>query len=145
VGAPRISGYSGTPLPKKLGIGAEAVVALIQAPPGFERVLGALPDGVRFVSDLRRPADLIMLFARSQSDLARRLPAAVRAVGDGAQMWIAWPKKTSALAADLTEREVRAMGLATGLVDYKICAIDDTWSGLKFTSRRGPRAVAPRR
>jgi hypothetical protein len=138
-----MSGYSGTPLPKKLGIGPEAVVALLQAPDGFERTLGALPPGVRFVKALRGPTDLILLFARSQADLARRLDAAARAVagGDG-MMWIAWPKKTSSMAGDLSEREVRAMGLATGLVDFKICAIDDDWSGLKFSRRRRPGAAA---
>ena len=110
------SGYSGTPLPKKLGIGAESVVALLGAPAGFERTLGTLPDGVRLVQTLRGHVDLIVLFARSQADLGRRL--------------------------DLTEREVRAMGLATGLVDYKICAIDADWSGLKFTQRRRAGAAA---
>jgi hypothetical protein len=135
-----MSGYSGTPLPKKLGIGPEAVVALLGAPTGFERTLGALPDGVRFLPALRGRVDLILLFARSQADLKRRLGPAARAVTAGVGMWIAWPKKTSPLARDLTEREVRAMGLATGLVDYKICAIDADWSGLKFTQRRAGAA-----
>ena len=135
-----MAGYSGTPLRRKLGIGPEAVVALLGAPTGFERTLDDLPAGVRFVKALRGQVDLILLFAHSQADLGQRLQPAARAVTAGVGMWIVWPKKTSPMAKDLTEREVRAMGLATGLVDYKICAIDDDWSGLKFTQRRSGAA-----
>jgi hypothetical protein len=134
---PAPAGYSGTPLPQKLGIKPGAVVWLAGAPKDFERTLGALPAGARLVR--RAPAkgaDLVLLFADSRVRLARELPAIVRALGrDG--LWIAWPKKASGVATDLGEAFVRESGLALGIVDFKICAIDATWSGLKFQRRKG--------
>ncbi len=138
--APAVPGtmdaYSGTPLPKKLGIRAGSVIALLGAPSGFERNLGLLPQGVRFVRRLRGRPLMIILFAKSRLDLARRLPAAIQAMPEGGSLWIAWPKQASAKAADLTEGHVRTTGLRAGLVDYKICAIDGVWSGLRFARRR---------
>jgi CheY-like chemotaxis protein len=128
--------YSGTPLPRKLGIGAEAVVALSGAPEGFEKILGALPGTARLKRDLRGGADVILLFTRTRAELRRRFPAAARALADRGKLWIAWPKKTSELAADLSQSEVRAHGLAHGFVDFKIAALDATWSGLCFSRRR---------
>jgi CheY-like chemotaxis protein len=131
-----ITGYSGTPLPRKLGIKPGSVVALLGAPAGFQRTLGTLPKDVQLRKQARAGADLIILFAKSRADLDRRLPPAMRALRDRAGLWIAWPKKTSQLAGDLTQTVVRATGLDAGLVDYRICAIDDTWSALLFTRRR---------
>ncbi len=128
-----MAGYSGTPLPKKLGIKPGAAVALLCAPDGFE---ANLPEDVRAVRALRGPCDLILLFVRSRAELHRRLPAAQRALAEKGGLWIVWPKKTSALAGDLTQQAVRETGLASGLVDYKICAVDETWSGLLFAWRR---------
>jgi len=131
-----MDGYSGTPLAKKLGICAGANVLLLGAPTGFERQLGALPDGVKVVKRAQGKGNLILLFATSQADLRRRFPVARRAMADRAGMWIAWPKQASGVATDLREPHVRAFALAAGLVDYKVCAIDATWSGLLFTERK---------
>jgi len=131
-----LAGYSGTPLPKKLGIKAESTVALLGAPPGFEKTLGRLPDGVRLRHDARGRPDRIVLFVRSTAELARRFPVAARALAPGGGLWIAWPKKASGVETDLTQTHVREFGLGRQFVDYKICAIDDTWSGLQFARRR---------
>ncbi|MBI2956317.1 MAG: DUF3052 family protein [Acidobacteria bacterium] len=132
-----MQGYSATPLPKKLGIRAGSVVALLGAPAGFERRLGTLPENIRLVSRLGSAADLILLFARSRAELERRFGSARRALAEGGGIWIAWPKQASGVSTDLTQNEVRAFGLRAGLVDYKVCAIDPTWSGLLFARRRG--------
>jgi len=132
-----LAGYARTPLVKKLGIKENSVVALVDAPPGFENVLGRLPTGASLERRNRGPSDLIIWFTKTSKELERGIARMAKQVGDGG-MWIAWPKKTSPLAADLTGNEVRRVGLATGLVDYKICAIDADWSGLKF-ARRKPR------
>ena len=133
-----MAGYSGTPLPKKLGIKPSSVVALVGAPQGFEDTLGELPDGVSLRRGARGRRDLTIWFTRSLKDLERRVERLAALVGDGG-LWIAWPKKASGLATDLTQAHVRKAGLARGLVDYKICAIDETWSGLKFSRRKARR------
>jgi len=133
------AGYSGTPLPKKLGIKPGSRVALLGAPPGFEKTLGALPEGAILRRDARSISGVVVLFARSQRDLARRFPSAVRALADPGALWIAWPKKASGVASDLGEAEVREFGLAAGLVDYKVAAIDATWSGHCFARRKPSR------
>jgi CheY-like chemotaxis protein len=130
-----MAGYSGTPLAKKLGIRAGSVVALLHAPPGFAPQIEPLPEGVR-LQEKPAGASRMLLFARSQADLARRFPAAERALPEKGGLWICWPKKASGIASDLSEPAVRAFGLARGLVDYKICAVDATWSGLCFARRR---------
>lgn len=131
-----MAGYSGTPLSKKLGIKAGSVVALLGAPGGFEKTLGALPEEVRLGKDARGGANVILLFAKSRAELQRRFPAAAKALAKGGGLWIIWPKKASGVRSDLTETEVRAHGLGAGFVDYKICAVDETWSGLCFARRR---------
>jgi CheY-like chemotaxis protein len=131
-----MDGYAGTPLPKKLGIKADSTVALLAAPAGFEKTLGPLPDGVRFRKQARGKVDVILLFSRSKTDLEKRFPAANRALVPGGRLWITWPKKASGVVSDLTQARVRSFGLAAGLVDYKISAIDETWSALCFTQRR---------
>jgi len=131
-----MQGYSGTPLPKKLGIAAGRVVTLLHAPEGFAGLLEPLPEGTRLQHKLRPPADVVLFFCLSQAQLRRELPAAVRAMTEGGRLWVVWPKKTSSLAGDLSEREVRAFGLSSGLVDYKTCAVDETWSGLCFARRQ---------
>jgi CheY-like chemotaxis protein len=132
--------YSGTPLPKKLGIKPGSVVALLGAPEGFEdRTLGPVPEGAVVRGDARSAYDVGLLFARSRADLARRFPGAVKAMGDPGALWIVWPKKPSGLQSDLDGNAVRAYGLARGLVDYKIAAVDATWSGLCFARRKAKR------
>jgi CheY-like chemotaxis protein len=131
-----MAGYSGTPLPKKLGIKPGSRVALLGAPPGFEKTLGAVPGGASVRTDGRVPFDVGLLFVRSQADLASRFSAAVVAMGEKAALWIVWPKRASGVASDLGGNEVRAFGLARGLVDYKVVAVDETWSGLCFARRK---------
>ncbi len=128
--------YSGRPLAGKLGIRGGSVVALLGAPARFERQLGRLPDRTRLARDLRQHPRTVLLFTRSRADLARRFPAAARSLAAGGALWIAWPKRSSGVATDLTQQTVRAFGLGAGFVDYKICAIDGTWSGLCFARRR---------
>ncbi|MEM9380377.1 MAG: DUF3052 domain-containing protein [Planctomycetota bacterium] len=133
------AGYSGTPLAKKLGLRANTRVVFVGAPDHFDDLLGPLPDGV---TRLRRPGsgmDHVHVFARTSAELARRLPACVRALARDGALWISWPKKTSPLAADLTGTGVRAAGLGAGLVDVKVCAVDEDWSGHKFCYRREDR------
>jgi len=136
-GAPRTTndaGYSGTPLPRKLGIKAEMTVALVGAPDGFESAIGPLPDGAAFTRSPRGACELALLFVRTKKEYLRRLDGvAKRASGE---VWVCWPKQASGLQTDLGERIVRETGLARGLVDYKIAAIDATWSGLRFTRRK---------
>jgi hypothetical protein len=135
-----MEGYASTPLPRKLGVRAGSVVALLGAPDGFDETLGALPDGVRLRRQARGRADVVVLFVTTADTLERRFPAAVRTMADGGRLWIAWPKRASGVASDLSQAVVRSYGLARELVDYKICAIDATWSGLCFARRaRGRR------
>jgi hypothetical protein len=135
--APRsvLEGYSGTPLPKKLGIKAGSSILLVGAPPDFRRTLGQVPEGAVVRDGSGGPCELLLWFVRSRKDLRRAVRQAA-ARGDFTAVWILWPKKSSGLAADLTQQTVRESGLAAGLVDYKICAVDATWSGLKFARRR---------
>src|SRR3954453_3479055 len=136
-------GYSGTPLPRKLGIKEGSVTALLGAPDGFEATLGPLPDGARLRRDGRGHPALVAAFPRSRRAPAgggagaggpgRRWDAAERL---GAPIWIAWPKKASGVATDLDENAVRDHGLARGWVDHKVAAIDETWSGLRFARRK---------
>ena len=132
------AGYSGAPLPKKLRILENSVVALLHAPEGFEAKLAPLPPGVRFELQAAE-ADVILAFVKSTAALGRELPALARVMRKGRTLWIVWPKKTSALARDISEPVVREMGLAAGLVDYKVCAVDQTWSGLAFAARAAKR------
>jgi hypothetical protein len=131
-----MAGYSGTPLPKKLGIKTGSVVALLGAPDDFEETLGKLPDEVRLRRQARGRCDLVLLFSKTLAELERRFPAAVRTTAEGGSLWIAWPKTASGVATDLTQNKVRGYGLDNGLVDFKICAIDETWSGLRFARRK---------
>jgi hypothetical protein len=130
------AGYSGTPLVKKLGIKPGSTLTLLDAPRGFRRELIGMPKGVRVSQALGdTPPDLIVWFVMSGRALDVRMATVSRAMGAG--LWVAWPKKASGVATDLTEDVVRAAGLANGLVDYKVCAVNETWSGLKFARRKG--------
>jgi CheY-like chemotaxis protein len=133
------AGYSATPLPKKLRIREGSVVALVHAPEGFEAKLTPLPEGARIERRIGN-ADVILAFVKSTTALGRELPALAREMQAGRSLWLIWPKKTSPLAGDLGQPKVREMGLAIGLVDYKVCAVDETWSGLAFATRRAQRA-----
>lgn len=137
------AGYSGTPLPRKLGIKEGSRVAVLGAPPGFDDLLGPLPAGVAVRASARGTADVVVLFCERRADLVRRLPAARRGLDPAGGLWVAWPKRASGVPTDLTEDVVRDVGLAAGLVDNKVCAIDATWSGLRLVVRLADRP--PRR
>ena len=136
-----MAGYSGTPLPKKLGIESGRRVALLSAPEGFARTLGVLPAGVTCASSLRgsRAFDVILFFTDSRAELARRFAELAARLEQAGGLWIAWPKKASGVATDVTEDVVREIALAAGLVDNKVCAIDEIWSGLRCVIRKADR------
>jgi hypothetical protein len=129
-----MAAYAGTPLPKKLGIKSDSVVILVGAPPDFEKTLGQLPGGVRLRRQARGANDLVVWFTKSLKDLQQRIKRMGELAGNDG-LWIAWPKKSAGIATDLTQPVVRKTGLASGLVDYKVCSIDATWTGLRFTRR----------
>jgi len=135
-----MAGYSGTPLPKKLGIKEGSSVLLRLAPEGFERTLRPLPDAAKVALTGRTPFDVIVFFAANRATLQRELPGMIGKLKQDGGLWLAWPKKTSGKLTDLEESFVRTSGLAAGLVDNKICAIDETWSGLRFVYRLRDRA-----
>lgn len=134
-----MAGYSGTPLVQKIGIKSGHRVILRNHPPTFIKDLGPLPEGAEHTSTLSGTANVVICFSDRKSDLEKNFPSlAGRLVPDG-MLWISWPKKASGVPTDLTEDVVRKVGLECGLVDVKVCAIDDTWSGLKFVIRTKDR------
>jgi hypothetical protein len=135
-------GYSGTPLPRKLGIAEGDRVAFARAPGEFEQALGPLPDGVAVLGRMRRPVDVIVAFFTRRAELDRRFPRLAAALEPDGGLWIAWPKGSSGVATNLTEDVVREIAITNGMVDNKVCAIDDVWSGLRLVYRlrdRPPR------
>ena len=134
-----MAGYSGTPLPKKLGIKDGTRLALLASPKGFTRKLAPLPPGVEIRTQARGKLDVILFFATRRRELERRFPVMARALMPSGGLWVAWPKKASKVPTDITEDTVRDVVLPIGLVDVKVCAIDDTWSGLKVVWRRENR------
>lgn len=145
-----MAGYSGTPLPKKLGLTPGARFGVVKPPADFGRTLGELPPGVaaRPVGAGKKAFDVIVCFAPSMAEVTRQFPALKRRLDPTGGLWIAWPKKSSGRPTDVSENAVRSIGLAAGLVDNKVCAIDDVWSGLRFVFRlvdRPPAVRAPTR
>lgn len=136
-----MAGYSATPLPKKLGIKEGSRVALVNAPKDFARDLGSLPDNVEFVKRLTKPLDIVLLFVLTERALLRDFAKLAEKLATNGMVWVAWPKKSSGVATDLTFERVQRIGLDSGLVDVKICAIDEVWSGLKFVFRLKDRAT----
>ena len=128
----RLEGYAGTLLPKKLGIKPGYIVSLVGAPPGFRQTLGELPESVVLRDGVRGQSNLTLWFARSRRELEERLQH-MRVFSKSAGLWILWPKQSSKLQTDLGQPVVREAGLAAGMVDFKICSIDETWSGLRFS------------
>ena len=129
----RTFGYSGTPLVRKLGIKAGTRIQFVSAPKDFRELVGPLPEGARPHND--GTLDFAIVFVRKMADLAARFPALRDRLESNGMLWVAWPKRTSGVETDLAEGAVRDYGLAAGLVDVKVCAIDDIWSGLKFVRR----------
>jgi hypothetical protein len=141
-----MAGYSGTPLPKKLGLQPGSRLGLVRPPADFGRSLGDLPDGVSVRDGTRAkgPFDVLVLFVRSAGELRQDLPVMKDKLDKAGGLWIGWPKKAptgkgTPIVTDLGETAVRELGLAAGLVDNKVCALDDTWSGLRFVYRLADR------
>lgn len=136
-----MAGYSGTPLPKKLGIKEGMTVALLNAPNYFDFDLGDLPDGVEVLGDSDpEPAELYIIFADRAAEAERGFQRALTQIPPDGSIWIAWPKKASGVETDIVEDTLRDLFLPTGMVDNKVCAIDETWSGLRFVVRKENRA-----
>jgi hypothetical protein len=135
-----MAGYSGTPLIKKLGIKDGFRVALVNSPRGFKKELGPLPDKAKFAPPMTESLDVILLFVNSEAELLRQFVLLTTNLVANGMVWVAWPKKSSGVATDLSFTNVQRVGLDAGLVDVKICAVSDIWSGLKFVYRLKDRA-----
>ena len=135
-----MAGYSSTPLAKKLGIKEGSRVALVNAPKDFQSSLEALPDRVEFVKHPTKSLDIVLFFVMTERVLAQDFSKLAKKLVTNGMIWIAWPKKSSGVTTDLSFEHVQRIGLDAGLVDVKICAIDETWSGLKFVYRLKDRA-----
>jgi hypothetical protein len=130
------AGYSGTPLPKKLGIVEGTRFAVRHAPDDFAATLGELPATADWRAQVRRGLDVVVAFHTSRTALVREWERLTAAVAPNGTVWVAWPKRASKVPTDITEDVLRAELLPTGWVDTKVCAIDETWSGLRFSLRR---------
>ena len=135
-----MAGYSGTPLVQKIGIKTGHRLMLRNHPQSFLKDLGKLPEGVS--TGAKKDADVVVFFTERLSELEKSFPALAAALVENGMLWIGWPKKASGRVTDLTEDVVRRVGLRHGLVDVKVCAIDETWSGLKFVIRVKDRKAA---
>jgi hypothetical protein len=133
------AGYSGKRLIEKLGLKPGASALIVKAPNDYIKLLGRLPDDVTLRRRGAGPFDFIHLFAKSIDELHAALAPARRSLVKNGSLWVSWPKRTSGVRTDLDENLVRDMGLALGLVDVKVCAVDETWSGLKFVIRLANR------
>ena len=133
------AGYSGTPLAKKLGIRAGDTVVLVGAPDGFEAELDGLPDGVTLKRRAGGKPQVVILFTTKAADLTRRFEPLAKSIFPDGSLWIAWPKKSSGVATDVDENLLREIGLPLGVVDNKVCAVNDVWSGLRFVWRKSNR------
>lgn len=130
-----MAGYSGTPLPRKLGIKDQFHVLLLDTPANVKAELKDALANCQVVKDRRQPLDFAMIFVKSAADLKKKFPQLAKQLAPTGMLWISWPKKASGVATDLTENDVRSIGLQAGLVDVKVCAVNEIWSGLKFVIR----------
>jgi len=138
-----MAGYSGTPLPQKLGIKPRTHVAFVGLPADVSKALRPACSACRIEEDEKAAVDFAMTFVRAQSELKKEFPKLTRRLAPAGMLWVSWPKKASGVATDLTEDAVRKIGLQNGLVDVKVCAVTEIWSGLKFVRRlkdRPPQA-----
>ena len=131
--------YSGTPLPQKLGIKPGRTVVTINAPKNYRRLLGTIPERVTFSDRLRPDSSFAHVFIEKRRELEKRLAVLRQKIADTGTVWVSWPKRSSGVPTDVTEDVVRAVALPLGFVDVKVCAIDETWSGLKLMIRRENR------
>ena len=136
-----MAGYSGTPLAKKLGIKGGSHVFLSKPPQHYAALVAPLPDGVRMVTGISATTDLVHLFVTSRKDLERALRTTLARLRDDAPIWVSWPKKSSGVPTDITEDTIRAVALPMGLVDVKVCAVEEVWWGLKLVVRKENRKV----
>jgi hypothetical protein len=134
-----MAGYSGTPLVKKLGLKDGFAVQLVNAPAHYRDLLGALPDSVEFVTRATASTDLVHLFTTKRTELARLLTSLRKTLGPAATVWVSWPKKSAGVPTEVTEDTVREVAVPLGWVDVKVCAVDETWSGLKLVVRKALR------
>jgi hypothetical protein len=130
-----MAGYSGTPLPKKLGIKESQRIAFVNPPENFPQLVGAIPPTTLLLKKVTAPVDLVVLFVYREKVLAKQFPGLAKKLSANGMIWVAWPKKSSGVGTDLVFDRVQRIGLDCGLVDVKICAIDEVWSGLKFVIR----------
>lgn len=133
------AGYSGTPLAKKLGIKPGATLYLQNPPDNYRALVAPLPDDVKLVTRPQAELDLVHLFTTRRADLAKSLAAALKTIKQDGAIWVSWPKQAARVPTDVTEDVIRAVALPLGLVDIKVCAVDETWSGLKLVIRRARR------
>jgi hypothetical protein len=135
-----MAGYSGTPLPQKLGIKPGLTVVTINAPTNYRRLLGTNPEGAGFSDRPKLDSNFVHVFIKKRSELEKRLSVLREKIADTGTVWVSWPKKSSGVPCNLSENDVRRIGLSAGLVDVKVCAVDEIWSGLKFVYRLEDRA-----
>ena len=134
-----MAGYSGTPLSKKLGLLAGVRAVTFNEPPNYAELLGALPAGVRFDAAVSQATDLVHTFCLRKVELEAQLQSLRPQIRPDTMVWVSWPKRASKVPTDITEDTIRALALPLGLVDVKVCAVDDTWSGLKLVIRKALR------
>jgi hypothetical protein len=140
-----MSGYSGTPLPQKLGIKADMKVVTINQPGNYRKLLGKLPSGARVTDRAEDPVYFVHLFTARRENLQRELKSLLAKLADTGTIWVSWPKKSAGVPGNVTEDTIREVALPLGLVDTKVCAVDETWSGLKLVVRRENRRSAKAR
>jgi hypothetical protein len=134
-----MAGYSGTPLPQKLGIKTGLTVVTINAPAKYRRLLAKIPDGVTFSDRLKPGSNFVHLFTKRRNELQKKMSILRDKISDDGTIWVSWPKKSSGISTDITEDVIREIALPLGFVDIKVCAVDETWSGLKLMIRRENR------
>jgi hypothetical protein len=134
------AGYPGTPLAQKLGIKPGMTVAVIGGPKTYGDLIAPVPDGVKVVAKPSAAAGVIHIFSTKRAHLSTMLVTAIAAMSSSAAIWVSWPKRTSKVATDITENTIRDVALPLGLVDVKVCAVDDTWAGLKLVKRKAKRS-----
>ncbi|HMJ23438.1 MAG TPA: DUF3052 family protein [Terriglobales bacterium] len=138
-----MAGYSGTPLPQKLGIKPQCRVAFFELPSDIKAALKEDLSDCQWMKDGQEQVDFAMIFIKSQTKMKEQFPGFARRLAPAGILWVSWPKKTSGVATDLNENDVRRIGLTAGLVDVKVCAVSEVWSGLKFVIRVKDRPSPP--
>jgi hypothetical protein len=134
-----MAGYSGTPLPQKLGIKPGMIVVVIDPPDNYRKLLGEIPSGVNFATRPVGKTKFVHLFVKARRALQQQLQSLRGKIAEDAAVWVSWPKKSANIPTDITEDVIRAVALPLGFVDIKVCAVDETWSGLKLMIRRENR------